>query len=229
MRTLEQETSSRPGLGAITLLKASLSLEGIFSHPVGGIAIYLCQLREGAASHRGQWVRKGLGDHYNTGKSIHKKEYLTRAGKGLAFTCISFKTATGLVFCLGGCWRGGIQRTQKMIEKGEGIFRMLKYWVIHLVQERVRGLTTILDGYLHVKKRWLGGYFYRYELMGKREEEDLNRVAIYCQHWARLCICFVSDTEATPTHSPSSLPKAAQLLQPQLLHPADSSLPRFSS
>lgn len=88
--------------------------------------MYLCQLREWAVSE-GNESEKGLEITINTGKSIHKNEYQARAGKGLAFTCIIFKTATGLVCCPGGCWRGGIQRTQKRIEKGEGIFRMLKY------------------------------------------------------------------------------------------------------
>ena len=80
-----------------------------------------------------------------------------------------------------------------------------------------------------MKKCWLGGYFYRHEFMGRKEEKDLNRVAIYYQHWLGLCICFVRDTGATPTHSPFLPRKAAQLLQPRLFTPADSSLPGFSS
>lgn len=165
-----------------------------------------------------------------TQKNQHKKKCQARAGR-LYWFCM-----WQLWDC---CWNSVLPR--RMLERGDSKkehkkgSRMRKRFIelsysgnpclysLTLVWERVRDLTIFLDGYLHVKKCCFASYFYRHEFMGKREEENFNRVAICYQHCLGLFICCFSDTGATPTHLPFLPEKMVQLLQPgsSILQTAD--------
>lgn len=66
---------------------------------------------------------------------------------------------------------------------------------------------------IYMRKSARLGVTFTEELMGKREEEKFNRVAICCQHCLVVPICFFCDIGATPTHFPFFPGKMAQILQ----------------
>lgn len=105
--TAWEELQAQPGDSHPATRQESLSLDRLCTHPVGDMSTYLCQLREQTASHKKQWVGKGLGNGWKI--SIERNVRLGVEGY-IGSVCGNFKAAATIVCCQGGCWRGEIQR-----------------------------------------------------------------------------------------------------------------------